>query len=336
MPSSAPRMVDIAERLNISVVTVSKALAGKDGVGIALREQILKTAIEMGYQRKNRADANSDSTFTIGILLTERLRKPEHSFYWALCMSLIDMLKNQQYYNILEIVKLEQEHSSYLPDFIARKKVDGVMVLGSIGEIFLKSLADTGIPLVLLDYYSNSLNTVSVIPDNFLGGYSATRHLLSKGHTKIGFVGSIDVNNNAQDRYYGYCKALSRHGIEVRSDWIIPNRTSGGFMEEFDLPDELPTAFFCDCDQGAYNFVHDLQHKGYNIPNDISIIGFYDYIYATLVEPGLTSYRIGIKTMAERAAAALISIINKEENIPERIIITGGIVERDSVRDLRG
>lgn len=329
-------MSDIAARLGISTVTVSKALANKDGVSVELKNKILRTAEDLGYQRRAPLPPKDRPAGTIGLLLADRLRRPEHSFYWAMYLSVIDTLKEQGRYSMLEIIKGDQEAAGEIPDFITRRQVEGVIVLGRMSLGYLERIRGQGIPLVLLDYYYDSFAATTVLTDSYWGGCAAVNHLIGKGHRKIGYVGSIDVDNNALDRYYGYCRALRAASLEVRQDWVIADRTPEGFLDEFPLPAELPTAFFCNNDQSAYHFVQALLRKGYRIPEDISIIGFYDHVYATLLTPRLTTLRIDVGQMAREAVAALLLLCAPQgEPVPGRIVVSGRIVERDSVADRR-
>ena len=326
---SAVRMADIAAKLGISTVTVSKALSDKDGVGNELKQKIKRTAEEMGYQRKTK----NENSGVLGIVLTERLRAPEHSFYWALYMRVIEALKARDYYGILEIVDSEQERSAVLPDFVEQGKADGVFVLGKMEAPYIKGLCDSGIPVVLLDMSCDDVDATAVVTDNLLGGYDATRYLIQKGHRAIGYVGDIRINSNAEDRFYGFCKAMRKNGLEVNEDWIIPDRIGEDFKDVFQLPDRMPTAFFCNNDQCAYHFTRYLQKVGLRIPEDVSIIGYYDHVFTTLLEPPLTSFRIDLRRMADEGADAMLQRIRGDEDVPARIFVTGDIVERLSVAD---
>ena len=82
--AKAVRMSDIAERLHVSIVTVSKALAGKDGVSEELRQEILQLAVEMGYQSKKFKPAATGKTYTLGIVTSYRYIEKGQSFYWNL------------------------------------------------------------------------------------------------------------------------------------------------------------------------------------------------------------------------------------------------------------
>lgn len=331
MSKDAVRMSDIAKELGISVVTVSKALAGKDGVGERLRQKIVQTAAEMGYRPKNTARAN-ERPRTVGILIAHYLIKPEHSFYWALYLSVVECLKAHNCNCMFEPVSME-EPGPALPAFVSNGTVEGVFVLGHMPREYLQLLEQTALPLVQIDSNCGARG-VCVIPNSYWGISEMTEYLIGKGHRKIGFVGSVDANSHIQDCYYGYLKALAHHKMEVRGEWLLPDRNGVEFKRDFDLPAVMPTAFVCCTDQAAYHFVQDLQKKGYRIPEDVSVTGFYGYIFSTLVSPPLTTYGIDLKNMAETAVCSQLSMIESRSQKHGMHVICGEIVERDSVLEL--
>ncbi len=333
MARNAVRMKDIAQKLNISVVTVSKALGEKEGVGEALRQKIKEAAAQMGYQGKGiqKIRELGDS---VGILMAEHLIKPEHSFYWALYLNLVEALKEHRYHNMFELVDTKAEQA-LLPAFISEGKAEGVVVLGSMPESYLKMLEETGLPLVQVDSSSN-VRSVSIIADGYRGTAEMTQYLINKGHRDIGFVGSIETNIHMRDCYYGYLKTLDLNGIHFCKEWILPDREGHDFKQNFELPQQMPTAFVCSSDQGAYHFVQDLQRKGFKIPDDLSVTGFYGHVFSTLVTPQITTYSIDLKAMAQKAVEAQISLIGSASQKRGMQVICGEILERESVRALAG
>ena len=109
--AKAVRMSDIAERLHVSIVTVSKALAGKDGVSEELRQEILQLAEEMGYQSKKFKPAATGKTYTLGIVTSYRYIEKGQSFYWNLYERILFYLAQTGHIGILEVVtdSAEQE-----------------------------------------------------------------------------------------------------------------------------------------------------------------------------------------------------------------------------------
>lgn len=334
MTKHTVRMSDVAENLGVSIVTVSKALSDKDGVSMAMRQKIKETALQMGYQYKNGSRKKLD-TGTIGILMAEHLMKPEHSFYWALYLHLVERLKEQGYHNMLELVPLHLKKPE-LPHFLIQKKVDGIMVLGYMPDVYLDLFLGTELPIVQVDSYSESKKTYAVVANSFWGMAQMTQYLIEKGHKKIGFVGSTEKSTHSRDCYYGYLKALDAHKIALRKDWMLPDREHFTFKKSFNLPSDMPTAFVCCSDQCAYHFSSYLLQQGYDIPKDISVTGFYGHVFSTLISPQITTYKTDLSEMAACAVKAQMSLIESPEKKQGMCVVCGEIAERDSVGYLDG
>ena len=137
------RLSDIAEKLGISTVTVSKALSDKDGVGDELRQQIKEIAVQMDYQvkRTNISGADGSTTGNIGILIPSRFFSPDVSYYWHIFNALSSELLNHGYYSIMELLSDDDENTFTLPRMIKDKKIDGLIVLGQTKDSYLEALS---------------------------------------------------------------------------------------------------------------------------------------------------------------------------------------------------
>ena len=333
--AKAVRMSDIAERLHVSIVTVSKALAGKDGVGEELRREILQLADEMGYQnKKNKPDAPA-KTYTLGIVTSYRYIEKGQSFYWNLYERILFYLAQTGHIGILEVVTDNAEQEQQIPRLVQEERVDGVIVMGNFSRAYRDMLAETGIPMVVLDAFDARYHRDSVISDGYYGMYTMVDYLLQMGHRDIVFVGSVNATSSITDRYYGYCRAMREAGVTVTDDWILPDRDSEGkVVISLEHLKKLPTAFACNCDITAYVLLSALKEKGIRVPEDVSIVGFDDYILAGLAVPALTTYAVDIDHMAKASAQQLIRRIQRPEMDVRRIVISGKLVIRDSVKTM--
>ena len=325
-------MKDIADRLGISAVSVSKALNNKEGIGPQLRQQILNTAEEMGYKSK-KAIQLAKETRLIGIVLSRVFLMPSPSFYWSLYERLLGTLQQRNYQSLIEIISFTEEENE--PSFLQRSDLDGIIVIGYVETKYLKRIEATGKPLIMLDSSNEKIHGMSIVPDNSYSVFSITNLLVESGHRKIGYVGNIMAMPNIMDRYLGYYRSLLVNHIELNKDWIIEDRSDDmRIFNEFDLPEDMPTAFVCNSDQTAFSFVDYLTRKGYRVPEDVSVVGFYDYAYAKLCHPPLTTVKIDIDEVAEIAADVLYKRIEYHTNPSNNIQVFGKIVERDSVRKI--
>lgn len=327
------RMNDIASKLSVSIVTVSKALSDKEGVSDTLREQIKKTAEEMGYKyTKGCKIIDSENTYNIGVVVAEAFMENNNSFYWDVYQNIVKALSELNYYALLEIISPEAEEVCTLSILVDRK-VDGLIMLGQVHRTYIDYIYDQEIPMICLDFYDKHFEIDSVITDNMYGGYTLTSYLLNQGHTKIGFVGNIHHTSSILDRYLGYCKALLEDKIDLNPMWLLNPIDNRGEFCQFTLPDELPTAFVCNCDEVAYHFIKFLNSKGIRVPEDISIVGFDDYIYATLSTPQITTVQIDVQNMASTTVEAIIRKIRDADYSLGRKVIPNKVILRDSVKN---
>ena len=327
--AKAVRMADIAKKLGISIVSVSKGLSGKEGVSEEMRARILETAQEMGYIPPASAQPRSEGGENIGIIVADRFFN-DNAFYSKLYREVLTFSARQGFSVLMELVEPASESACSLPAFLTGRKVDGVIFMGEISRDYLRTAVATGIPYMLLDFYDHELDANAVLSDNVDGGYALCRHLLETGRTRIGFVGSITETSSIMDRYLGCCKALLMAGIAPRQDWRIEDRDKEGLFVPFALPEEMPEAFICSCDEVAYNLMERLQADGYRVPEDIAVAGYDDFRFSLMCRPQLTTYRVDIQTMAETAVMSLRRKMRGKRAVVPKAIVPGTFVRRES------
>ncbi|MGN0706524.1 MAG: substrate-binding domain-containing protein [Faecalibacterium sp.] len=322
------RMSDIAKRLGISTVSVSKGLAGKDGVSEALREKIIATAQEMGYQAPEPlAQTNDDES--IGILVPDRFFNAGN-FYSSLYRSVLKSATAANLSVMMEIVLPQAEKNCTMPTFLVKRKISGLIFMGEIDRRYVATAAQSGIPFMLLDFYDDALAADCVLSDNSSGAYTLTEHLIATGRRNIGFVGSVCATSSIMDRYLGYVKALLRAGLPIRDDWRLEDRDAQGRLIPLTLPRELPDAFVCNCDEAAYNIVELLKRNGYRVPQDVAVTGYDDYDFSTRSNPQLTTYRVDLDGMAHTVVSQLRRKMAHRAPLVPTAIVPGAFVRRES------
>lgn len=322
------RMADIAQKLGISIVSVSKGLSGKEGVSEEMRARILATARELGYETPGKAEGPAASE-NIGILVADRFFN-ENSFYSKLYRAVLNRATALGYSCLMEIVPPDAEQNCVMPILVTNRKVNAIIFMGEISRRYMSTVIQYGLPFMLLDFYDDTISADSVLSDNNSGGFQMTEHLLSTGRRKIGFVGSIRATSSIMDRYLGYCKALLRAGIEPRADWRIEDRGADGRFIPLELPAEMPEAFVCNCDEVAFNLVEKLRRCGYHVPRDVAVCGYDDYQFSTLCRPQLTSYRVDVDGMAAAVVDQLRRKMNGKAVPAPTVMVPGAFVRRDS------
>jgi len=329
-------MKDIADRIGVSSVTVSKALNDKDGVSDKLKDKIKRLADEMGYRYNTMAKSMKNGmSYNVGIIIPERFSGGiSQSFYFRAYQKITTVLERYGYYGIMNILSNKDEEALTLPKIYQEKKVDGFIFLGQLTSDYINVVKGIDIPIVFLDFYDEDDEVDSVITDNFSGAYDITNYLLSKGHREIGYIGNLHSTSSIQDRFLGYYKSLLKHHIDVRPEFIIKDRDEKGKFIDFNLPEELPTAFVCNCDQVAHELVLRLNDLGYHVPDDFSVVGFDDDIYATITNPQLTTVGVNIDEMVKRAVRLIVRKLQGKNKPYGRLSVKGNIVKRNSVKEL--
>lgn len=334
-------LADIAAKVGVSNVAVSKALSGKPGVSDELRSKIKYVAERMGYIPNSSGVGKSSVTKTgnIGVVIPEHYYGYSISFYGQLYEKIVRALFDNQYYGILELLTKEDEQLSCIPKIIQDGKVDGVIFLGQMDEGYISGIvSQVELPVFFLDTYMPSIALDTVISDGYYGTYLLTNYLIGYGHKKIGFVGSVDATNSITDRFWGYRKALRESRIEFQSDWEIPDRDENGKTYDTILTRKRELdAYVCNCDYTAYTLIQNLEELGYRVPEDVSVVGFDDFlpIGMGMDADRITSYSVDMVRMAEVCVKSLIMKIKQEKYVEGVQIITGKIVEKKTVRRKR-
>ena len=294
-----PTMREIGHAVGVSAVTVSKAMAGKPGMSDAMRERILRTAAEMGYVYPGAEKAEASRNLDIGILVPEPFFHA-NSFYANIYKLLVQQLATAGHYALLELLESEAEKALALPKILENRRVDGLILLGQPGREYYRMIARQEIPVVFLDFYDEQASADAVVGDNSYGCYRLTSHLIKNGHTRIGFVGNYRATSSIMDRYLGYYRAMLAHCLPLREDWILMDRDQGNHVaEELPLPEEMPTAFVCNCDLIARKLILQLEARGIRVPEDVSVTGFDDFEIEAPAGPGISTFRVNVEAMVD-------------------------------------
>lgn len=338
--AKAVKLADIAERVGVSTVTVSKALSGQKGVSEEVREKIRSIAEDLGYQQPSAVrKSQNHKNFNIGILISERFLVKYESFYWQMYQAVATRATAEECFTMLEVIGIAEEENGRLPKLVQERKVDGIIVIGKMMDDYLQHLnTEAGIPVIYLDYYNGREASDSVISNSYYGTYELTYYLYRMGHRKIAYVGTLLAMESITDRYFGYQKALLELGLEQKKGWVLDDRhiETGEIdtVNMLQIPKDMPTAFVCNCDLTASFLIKKLKDNGYRVPEDISVVGFDNYLYPGLSDIQITTYEVDLKEMAKKAVYNMISKISNENYKPGIHIVEGHMVLKESVAQI--
>jgi LacI family transcriptional regulator len=328
-------MNDISEIVGVSKVTVSKVFNNRDDISEEVKRKVLQVAEELGYRYNPGVKTlKTGITHNFGVIVTKIFLERYEDFYVNIFKNLMLQAEQHRYNIIPNIVRKAQIDALELPHLCKEHRVDGLVILGELPRPYIQEMMKYNIPMVLVDFTIRDLEVDSIVTNNFEASYFATNYLIEKGHKHIGFVGNIKTTKSIMDRYLGYCKAIYEHDLELKDEFTIKERDDESNELDYDLPDELPTAFICNNDKAAYDLIKKLNTKGISVPEACSVIGFDDVAHSIFSDPKITTMRVRKDTMAEFAIKRLLSHIENKHLTVEKAVISADLVERDSVSSL--
>lgn len=343
MSKNKVTMKYIAEKLGLSINAISIALNNKPGISQERRREILKLADELGYLDKFPHYKPSYANKNICVILQSMYFKD--AYFYSKILVGIEEESRLNNYNV--IINFYEDGNFTIPNCVENIKVSGIIIAGSIRDEYLISLKQFKIPIVLVDHSSLLVPMDSIMSDNKLGSYIATEYLINNGFKNIGFFGDLNYSLSINERYFGYHEALKNKinmdenttlddFIKDRSilsdlEKNIINSDNGKIVDLIKNIKYFPEAFVCSNDNAAIHLIKALTTLGYDIPNDVSVIGFDNIILSTFISPKLTTIRVNKELMGKKAVDKLIFRMKNKDYPIENTILSVQLIERDSV-----
>ena len=331
-------MYDVAERAGVSQTTVSFVVNQVPTANIPqeTQDRVWAAIKELGYRPNALARGlSSQRTNTIGIISDEIATTPhagriiEGAQELAWKHKVLLMLINTGNHKKMKRAAVEM---------MLERRVDGIIYATMYHRPVSPPKSLQEVPAVLLDCYTEVCSFPSVVPDEVLGGYTATKHLLEKGHRRIGFINNVDPIPATFGRLEGYKKALAE--LDLPYDEALMRTglsdAEGGYVCALELMQrsDPPSALFCFNDHMAMGAYEALRKLNLSIPGDVAVIGFDNQnLIAANLHPGLTTMELPHYEMGQWAVRNLLSQIEDpdgHQEIPVQHTIKCPLVERSS------
>lgn len=332
---------DLADKLNISIATVSRGLKDDPVVSKKTRKKIFELAEEMGYRSNHFArNLRRQKTNTIGIIVHEL-----NSNFITSVLAGIENITTQAGYDLI-ITHSSESHVKEAANAknLFHKRVDGLIASLSFDTKDLehfRPFEEKGVPVIFFDRVEQTNNNSVVIIDNYKCGYQATEHLIEQGCKKIVHVTSSLKRNVYSERYKGYRDALFDNNIPFDESLLIINDLSENAgieaAKQILRMKQVPDGAFITNDFVAAVCMRTLKENNIKIPGDIAIVGFNNDAIGKLIEPALTTINYPGKDMGEIVARNLINHlqgIGNIENIHTIIVSSDLIIRKSSLKKI--
>ena len=323
----------MAERLGYSATTISRVLSGKAGkyrISPDTVNAVLREARRCNYSPSVAAQSlRTRRSNTIGLLLPS-VANP----YFADMASVIITELNSAGYTtiVVDTMESEQRLSESARSLISRQ-VDGILAVPCGEKGMDLEMLSAQIPVVLIDRYYEDTSLPYVTTNNYQGGLDATRHLLSRGHTRISCIQGVQSSMPNKERVRGYVKAMEDEGLAQDID-IIGNEFSvqNGYLETKLLMSraQRPTAIFALSNTIMLGALKAIREAGLRIPEDVALISFDNNLYMDYMTPSITRISQPVEDMAKLAVKILLDKIKGASNCGSQLRLSPIMVAGES------
>lgn len=330
MDKSHVTIADVAERAQVSKMSVSRVLNEQPGVSEETRQRILKVVRDLGYVPSTSTRTNPGSSKMIALLIPDITTS-----YMGEILRGVSGAAERLNHGLILYTQGSIDHAqrtNYYLSMLNNGLVDGVlMVVPRDYEVIVGDLKQHNLPYVIVDHHNGTGNEPSVTATNHKGMLDAMRYLVALGHRRIGFVtGRHDVASS-RDRLQGYCDGLDELDLPYdpelvcNGDFLQPSGFKHG--QSLIAMKSPPTAIIASNDVMAFGVMDAAKDAGLNIGRDISIIGFDDIYMASQTYPSLTTVRQPLAEMGETALDMLVAllqgrtVLNLRREMPTELIV---------------
>ncbi|TLM82661.1 LacI family transcriptional regulator [Pseudarthrobacter sp. NamE2] len=326
-----PTITEIAAKIGVSAPSVSKVLNGRSDVAPATRLKIEKALQEHNYQR-HASQTGTPSAPLVDLVF--------HELDSAWSIEIIRGVENAAGRHGLGVVlsDLGGQHSPqprWMEEVLARRPLGVILVLSALTPEQRRQLDTRGIRYVVLDTDGEPPSDVPAVgSNNWYGGLSATRHLLSLGHRRIAIISGPEDVLCSRARVGGYRAAHAEAGVPVFADAIRWSDFSvaGGFEHGSALLTraDRPTAIFAGSDMQALGVLRAARELNIEVPGDLSVVGYDNLPLAAWVAPSLTTIHQPLNEMAETAVKMVLDMARGTDPRPRSVELATELVVRES------
>lgn len=333
------KLKDIAEKMNVSVGTVSKALRRSHEISEEMTDRIIRCANELGYVANSSArNLKTNKSYNIGVVYVDKTRAGlGHDYFSTMLNSIRDELTLNGYDFTFISNNIGERNVSFL-NHARYRRCDGVIIVtADFNDEEIIELVKSEIPVVTIDHIFN--NRSAILSDNEDGLVNIVKYVYQQGHRKIAFIHGEDTTVTSH-RLGGFYKTCEELGIEVDPKYIkkalyhFPKQTGLMTRELLELEDR-PTCIIYPDDYSYMGGATEIEKHGLKIPEDISVVGYDGIFLSRILRPVLTSYIQNSTEIGKTAVSKLLEQISKPKSFVKKpVMIRGSLQVGQTVKDI--
>ncbi|WP_119968720.1 LacI family DNA-binding transcriptional regulator [Shewanella japonica] len=328
---------DVSVLAGVSLATVSRVMNNNTKVSEKTRQKVLSAMDQLGYRPNTIAQSLASSrSNSVGVLVSQL----DGPYYGPMMTEIETALRAGNKHVIIAAGHSVESQEKDGVEFLMSRGCDALILdVEAVDDEYLINLHKGNTPIVLINRYIEEISDCCVYLDNELGGYLATKHILSQGHTDLAYVSGPLYKLDAQDRLLGHKRALKEFNVDFDKTLFYEGnfREFGGSdaMNHLFTIDKPFTAVVCASDQMASGAIAVCLEKGMKIPEELSFVGYDNIPFPQYISPKLTTVNNPIHEMGKMAAFWVLKhVYNDPKAIVENTFIPQLIV-RDSATSPR-
>jgi LacI family transcriptional regulator len=332
---------DIAKKLGVTKVTVSKALRNHPDISANTKKLVQNTANQLGYVPNFMArNLSSKRSNTIGLVVP----KIAHHFFSLAIEEIYESAFENNYEIIMTVSQENVEKEIKHLQTLLSMRVDGLLISvteKTVEHKIFDAIKKRGVPLIFFDRVVKDIGFSCVTCDDEQGSFDAVAHLVNLGYTKIAHLAGYQHTNIGKNRLNGFKRAVDEYNLNVPDKWII----EGGFDEvagykgfnKIMKSQQKPEVIFTVTYPVALGMILAAEGIGLSIPEDVEIISFGGSNYNHYIKPSLTFVEQPVEEISRKAFNLLLDEINNPEKrnqedivLPTRIVVCETCKKKES------
>lgn len=326
---------ELANGLNLSISTVSRALSNHPDISEATKEEVKKLAKQLNYVPNLFARSfRSQKTNTLGVIVPNI----SHLFTSTILKGILEEAELKGYRVIISESKNNEIKQAEMLQTMTQFGVDGILMSLARKTYSLDNLLQilNRIPLVLFDKVSDKIPCTQIVIDEEEAAFHAVEHLINLGKKRIAIIKETENSFNSEKRYAGYLRALKENKLEIDEKIILSTEDislrNGKRLTNILLSiKKRPDAIFAITDNAAIGVIKALHKFKVKIPEEIAVVGFSNSVHSTIIQPELTT----VDQPGDKIGRTSVKYLVKEIDNPVNDVLTKTVEIKTSliVRD---
>ena len=315
---------DLADKLGVSIATVSRALRNSHEVGEEMTQKVKKLAKELNYRPNPFAQSlRKEAPRVIGVIVPNLV-----THYYAAVLDGIEDYASKLGYSVISSNSHEDhEREAQALDNFLNMHVEGIIAClaqDTTDYSHFEQLHEMGVPLVFFARCCLEDMFSQVVGNGDVAAQEATQHMIETGSRRVAFIGGPNHLDMVRRRKHGYLEALRENRIPIDRDLVVCDKIDFDVARNATLRllegENPPDAILAFNDIITYAAFDAIKSKGLRIPEDVAIIGFTDGVTAAFVTPRLSAIMDQAHVQGTKACQLLMKSINGDEKIYKEVV----------------